>query len=370
LRETVRDHLASVQPIGISFSGGVDSSILAKLTAGESSQVRLYALFSEHRHRAERLDDPERIKTMSRFVGLPLVPVFPPEDLIEAYDEVVRHVGEPLSDLASIASLTIARRAAQDGVRVMLTGLGADEIFGGYRRYAVAQYLLDRGALTAWVLRQLGGFGYGDLKRVAALLRRPVDDRLCALSAVVDPNELGSVFSQEFLADLDEAELLEPMRVDRNCNAPVVRRAMDLDLHTYLPDMTLNSLDKTTMAVGIEGRVPYLQPSVLALSYRLRTRELVRGTTTKVYLRRVLRRLLGPVGGLASKRGFGIPFYALLAQQQTHVVERLTDPAAPSRAFWSKGVITGLQAHRMPPRGTVLPTMMAVDAWMRQWAPG
>jgi asparagine synthase (glutamine-hydrolysing) len=369
LRHAVREHMTSDVPVGIAFSAGLDSSLVARLAADETTKpVRLYSFFSRARTREERLDDHRAITRGAASLGLRLSVVEASPAFLADLDRVVGAVGEPVADPAAIAFLAIAERARAEGHYVLLSGHGADELLAGYRRHLVASRLLAHpGAARALALA--GGSLPGDLGRLSQVFREPRRHWLALLPSVVRPCELPPLLSPDLVpASLEP--LLAPITgvAARSDGAPALRRGMHLDFHTYLPDQNLNYLDKIGMAHGVEGRVPFLTPPVLSVCGALAERDLVAGARGKLALRRLGGRLLPPEIVGRPKRAFGIPLRQCLHREWDAIRSRLTSPSAPSRFLWNPALLATLGRSAKPPLPPLrLYTMLVIDGWLGQW---
>ena len=378
LRAAVREHLASDVPVGVMFSGGLDSTVIAALAARETSRpIRLFSLFSDLRRRSERLDEPAKIRSVAERLGLALSRVELRGGILGEIDRVVRAIGEPVADPAAVAGRAIAERAREEGHYVLLSGHGADEIYGGYRRHLVARHVLGH----AWLPRLFAttrALPSGTLSRLGQIFSEERRYWLPLLHSVVRPGELTRLLSTEVIARIRDGgrgdpldRLLAPFDVAAagTRGAAPLRRTMDLDFRTYLVDQNLNYLDKVAMMHGVEGRFPFLTPPVLSDAACLGAHDLIRGRTGKVILRRIARKLL-PAELLAfPKRGFGLPLRYLMALDWDHIRDRMAAMNDRSIRLWNPDGLRRLREIASPPEDCrTLFTMLAIDSWLAEWA--
>jgi asparagine synthase (glutamine-hydrolysing) len=366
LRGSVREHLTADVPVGLAFSGGLDSSVLARLVSEQATRpVRLYSFVSPMARSADRLDDREVTLEAARRLGLEVSEVELTHSLFQVLDRMVDAIGEPVADPAAIAFLRIAEKARAEGCYVMLSGHGADELLAGYRRHRVAAALLDR-PRTARMIATLAGLFGGDLHRLRKIFRERRDYWPILLQCVLFPGDLRNVLVEE-LATTPLEGLLDPLITIAadSFGASGLRRAMHLDFHSYLPDQNLNHLDKVSMAFGVEGRVPYLTPPVISTCAYYSDDALIATFRGKAPLRKAAVELgvMGAVG--KPKRGFGIPLTQLVSDGWDDIRERLTDTRSPSRTFWNPALLRRLRESSRPivdPR--LVLTMLVLDRWM------
>jgi asparagine synthase (glutamine-hydrolysing) len=366
LRCAVREHLTADVPVGLAFSGGLDSSVLARLVSEQTTRpVRLYSFVSRRSHSADRLDDREVTLEAARRLHFEVTEVELTDPLLRVVDRMVDAIGEPVADPAAIAFLLIAQKARSEGRYVMLSGHGADELLAGYRRHLVAAALLDRPRTARMIAAFSGMFGR-DLNRLQKIFRERRDYWPILLQCVLCPSDFGDVLIPELAATPLE-ELLDPLVAiaTDSAGASGLRRAMHLDFHSYLPDQNLNHLDKVSMAFGVEGRVPYLTPPVISTCAYYSEDALIASFRGKAPLREAAVQL-GVVGAAGKpKRGFGIPLTQLVSDEWHDIRERLTDPRAPSRDLWNPSLLRRIRDSVRPvvdPR--LVLTMLVLDKWM------
>jgi asparagine synthase (glutamine-hydrolysing) len=303
LLRAVERELMSDVPVGVFTSGGLDSSFLVAAAAG--------VLSSDHIHTyAARFVEPgydesscaaavtHHIRTVHHVVTV--------DDgaLERAFDVVTRALAEPVGDPAILPTYLLAA-AAREHVKVVLSGEGADELFGGYPTYlgheATRLYLRLPGALRRairWAVDALPS-STGKvtleflLKRfVAAAELPPLERHLTWFGALgPDARTVSAVASK--LAGFPEADALN--------------RILWLDFVTYLPDNLLMKVDRGTMLASVEARAPYLDREVMELVLPAPSALKVRGLTGKVILKEAARGVV-PDGVLRRrKRGLSVP---------------------------------------------------------------
>lgn len=378
LRASVREHLTSDVPVGVMFSGGLDSSVIAALAAEESERpVRLFSLTSDRRRPEERLDEPEHVRNAAARLGLALSSVEAPDGILAELDRVVRAIGEPVADPASVASQAIAEQARREGHFVLLSGHGADELLGGYRRHLVARHIMSR----PWLPRLLvaaRNLPSSALSRLGEVFTEDGRHWLPLLHGLVRPRGLSGFLSSDATAEISNHGgrnpidgLLAPFEAAAagTVGADPLRRSMDLDMRTYLVDQNLNYLDKVTMMHGVEGRFPFLTPPVLSDAATFGPDALVRGRKGKLILREIARKILPAELLDYPKRGFGLPLRHLIGRDWDGVRDRLADMNSRSLRLWDPALLRRLRDADGPPSECrTLFTMLVIDSWLADWA--
>src|SRR5688500_4794184 len=311
LEDSVRRQMIADVPVGAFLSGGVDSSaVVALMTRNTTRRVQTFAVGFEYGSTYNELPDARRVAEHLGTEHHEIVVRAP--QLLDALQTLVYHFDEPFGDAACFPTYLVSQLARQH-VTVALTGEGGDELFGGYRRYAADVWLRRlspllaagapgfqslSGALPRFRhLKKVVDSGRlrDDAARYAMLLRVFNDDLLAALLA---PDVVDATFDPvaHYRTHMAEAR-----------HADHLNRLMYVDLKTWLPDTYLEKVDKTSMAVSLEARVPLLDHRLVELSMRIPGRQKIAGGETKRIFKRAVADLL-PVATLQKpKHGFAVP---------------------------------------------------------------
>jgi asparagine synthase (glutamine-hydrolysing) len=282
LMESVDLHQRSDVPYGMFLSGGIDSSVLITLMSRLNEQPVL--AFTAGFDAPGSVDEREQAAAIARAVGAKHEAIEVTESMVWRYlPEIVATMDDPTMDYAIIPSWFLARRARQD-VKVVLTGEGGDEIFGGYKRYRKAMLPWWRGGKAMWAT--------GSFDKVPVLRNKPVTWRDGMAAAETRAAEGGrSTFAA----------------------------AQALDMADWLPHDLLLKLDRCMMAHAVEGRTPFIDPGVMAAAYRLPDAMKLQGTMGKWILRKWLEKNLPAAEPFAPKTGFTVPVGAWIKTQGTRL---------------------------------------------------
>jgi len=313
LRDSVRAHLIADVPVGVLLSGGIDSSAVTALAAELSSgPVATFSIGFEERS----FDELELARLVARRYGTDHHELVLRPDAAELLPRIADAYDEPSGDSSALPVYLVCELAARH-VKVVLSGEGGDELFGGYQTY-VADRLAPIAGPPARALRPL-------VERLpSATGRVPLDYKLkrFARAAHLPPLERHHGFKEIFAPEL-RRELLrgrsgaDPLHLYRERYAETVgatplARLQDVDLGLYLADDLLVKTDRMSMTHSIEARVPFLDPVVADLALALPSRHKVLGPSTKRLLRRAVAPLVPPQVARGPKRGFSIPAAAWL----------------------------------------------------------
>jgi len=313
LRDSVQAHLIADVPVGVLLSGGIDSSALTALAAELSSgPVATFSIGFEERS----FDELELARLVARRYGTDHHELVVRPDAAELLPRIAAAYDEPSGDSSALPVYLVCGLAAGH-VKVVLSGEGGDELFGGYQTY-VADRLAPVAGPLARAARPL-------VERLpSATGRVPLDYKLkrFARAGHLPPLERHHGFKEIFAPEL-RRELVrgrpagDPLdlyraRYAETVGAAPLARLQDVDLGLYLPDDLLVKTDRMSMAHSIEARVPFLDPVVADLALALPSRHKVVGASTKRLLRRAVAPLVPREVAHGPKRGFSIPAAAWL----------------------------------------------------------
>jgi asparagine synthase (glutamine-hydrolysing) len=316
LAESVRAHLLADVPVGVLLSGGVDSSGLAALAAQQSSErVATFSIgFQE-----KTFNELELAREVARRYSTDHHELTVSPRVQELLPELVAAFDEPFADSSALPTYLVSQLASEH-VKVVLSGEGGDELFGGYETYAADQLALRVGPVAARLSPLLERLPSSDA-RVSLEYRAKRFTRAAALPPLERHHGWKEIFSDRQRDELLQApwrdSAYDPLtpwreRFAETESAPLLARLQDVDLGIYLADDLLVKTDRMSMAHSLEARVPYLDPAVSDLALALPTSLKVRGLSKKRLLRAALAPLV-PRGILsARKRGFSIPAAAWL----------------------------------------------------------
>jgi asparagine synthase (glutamine-hydrolysing) len=329
MRDSVRAHLVADVPVGVLLSGGVDSSLLTALAAQESGyRVSTFSIGFKERS----FDELELARQVARRYDTDHHELVVEPDAATLLPILAGAFDEPFADSSAVPTYLVSQLAAQH-VKVVLSGEGGDELFGGYETY-VADLLAPRVGRVAAMAAPLAA------RLPSGSGRVPLDYKLKRFSraAHLPPLEAHHGWKEIFSPDA-RAELLQrrgqadPVDVYRAAYAETegaepLARLQDVDRAIYLADDLLVKTDRMSMAHSLEARVPFLDAHVAELAHALPTSAKVRGFAKKRILRAAAEPLLPREIVRGRKRGFSIPAAAWLRGPLVPFARELLDTDA------------------------------------------
>ena len=371
IERAVEKQVMSDVPVGVFISGGMDSSILATLAAkfiGVDKVHTFSAKFAE-----ESYDESGDAAVLAARIHTRHVPVRTDEEaLLEALQHVVRGVAEPLADAAILPTFLLAR-AAREHVKVILSGEGADELFGGYPTYL--------GHKLAPLYDSLPGFVRAALRRMVQGV--PASSRKVTLEFLLKKfvTDAERPWIERHLAwfgtGLSPAVMKSiPAEIPEMPSVPADRDpltgAMLLDYRSYLRDNLLVKVDRATMLSSVEARAPYLDRDVTRFALSLPADLRVRRTTTKWVLKKAAEKWLPKDVIYRRKRGLSVPIANWINHGLRADVDRLLSPErVRGDGILNETYVTNLLAeHRAGRANQAKPlwALVMLQYWLETWA--
>ena len=305
LRGSVAAHLRSDVPVGAFLSGGVDSAAICAIAA-ETKPAMLTFTAGFARPGYSEIEDAQETAAA---LGLRNIPyLITAQEFAARLPQIVWHLDDPMADAAAVGLWFVAREARRH-VKVVLSGEGADELFGGYRVYhqpgvvRAATRLGPGRSIAAAMADRIpsGQKGKGLLERIATPLRtRYIGNANVFSAAEIDVltrygggsayDVTGPLFDQADAAGLDDVATMQLV-----------------DINTWLPGDILVKADRASMAHGLELRTPFLDREVMSVASRLARAEKTAAGTTKFVLREAVGSLLPQESAERRKLGFPVP---------------------------------------------------------------
>ena len=325
MRDSVAVHLRSDAPLGAFLSGGIDSAAICALAAEHRPDLLTFTVGFER----EGYSEIDRAQETAAALGVKSIPyVITAEEFFTHLPRIIWHLDDPMADAAAVPLWFVAREASKH-VKVVLSGEGSDELFGGYAIYhqpgvvRAGERLPDLARMPlkrAASMIPAGVKGKGFLERTSTPLREryignahvfagPQID-LVARSAATSASSVyavtAPVYQQAAEAGLDDTSTMQLV-----------------DINTWLHGDILVKADRMTMAHSLELRVPFLDREVMGVASRLAREEKIAAGTTKLALRQAMTSVLPQAAAERAKLGFPVPIGFWLKGEMYGYAERL-----------------------------------------------
>ncbi len=377
LHEAVKIRLVSDVSLGAFLSGGIDSSaVVAAMADTSDAPVITTAVGFDD----QDFSEVEHARTVADHLGVGMHTHIVTPEVADLLPKLAWHLDEPFGDSSAVPTYYVSK-AAREHVTVALSGDGGDEMWAGYARHRVEHaeasaraWLGPLGGTIAGALAHAVPGGIKGMRSLRHLVHDPAD--ACATKHAYD---LFEAHHRRALYEPDVRAALrgsDPFALHRQayvrCASPdPLDRALYVDARTYLVDDILTKVDKMSMAVSLEARVPLLDHKLLEFAATIPSSLKLRGGTSKYLLKKLLARRLPPAILQRPKHGFDAPIAGWLRGSLAPLVQDLLfDGRLAERGLFRRQYVTRLwNEHRRGRRNHRhrLWSLVMLELWFRQF---
>jgi asparagine synthase (glutamine-hydrolysing) len=326
VEESVRAHLVADVPVSSFLSGGLDSSIITVLAHQDSDAVDAYTItFRPEDQKLEAMpDDAVYARKVARTFGIDLHEIEISPDIADLLPRMVDILDEPIGDPAAINTVLMCEAARARGVKVILSGMGADELFGGYRKH-LACLMASRFLRLPGAVRGPARFAVNRLpvsigdrglrysrwaKRFMTFAELPEEARFRRSYTLYDPEALTALVGPELgrcVADVigEHAAIYDDNDLDDEVN-----RMCLADARLFMAGLNLTYTDRASMAASVEVRVPFVDRVVAEAAFTIAGKDKIRGRVQKAALKDAAENWLPREIVHRPKASFGAPLRA------------------------------------------------------------
>jgi len=391
LQESVRSQMISDVPIGAFLSAGLDSSsIVALMRRATDQPVRTYTITFPEKYRVgeNTLDDPTVPARLARHLGCENQQIVVEPDVAELLPRLTWHMDEPTADPAIITAYLVCREAREQAT-VLLSGIGGDELFAGYRKHVAQRwahaYQRIPGTLRTGIesgMNGLPGFRGTAMKGMVRLAKKmarsgslPPQEGFIRNCTYLDARQKMTLYSANVQDQLRASDPTVRHRAsfDTVQDADFLNQMLYLDTKIFMTSLNLNYNDKMSMASSVEVRVPFLDRELAEFAaWNIPSSLKLKGTffpTTKYILRRAMQDVLPAEVLRQPKAGFAAPVDYWLAHDLREMVDDLlSDSNIRRRGLFRPEEIRGLvNEHRSGAEDWSMQIwqFLTLENWMR-----
>ena len=367
LHESVKNRLLSSDlEVGAFLSGGIDSGLVTAIASQYTDALKTFTVSFEGQFDESALAESVSAKYCTQHETLRI----DYGNLDQNIEQILLNYGEPICDDSVIPTWYVSQ-AAKQHVTVVLTGDGADELFGGYRRYVPFSkfdlFSSENRKFNLWkplhrVLprptNKMSYYNYG--YRLVDLMKSSDLERY--LATTINVNSEGLAHVQRC------GELSQFYKALAQTSNSSLSKLMLMDFHTLLHGALLPKMDIGSMAHSLETRSPFLSSDILSFAHSLNDKYKIRGNTTKYALRELARRYLPEQVQSAPKRGFETSLENIVSVRLKSIIhDYLSDSNAYVRQFYKPGfvdaLLSGSASMSSTQRARTLWMIFCVEVW-------
>ena len=396
LRQSVEAQMVSDVPIGAFLSAGLDSSSIVALMCGLTKQpVRTYTITFPKKYRVgeSTLDDPEVATRLARHLGCENQRIVVEPDVVDLLPRLAWHMDEPTADPAIITAYLVCREARKQAT-VLLSGVGGDELFAGYRKHvahywaqayrSVPSFVRGPAELMLNAMPSLRGTPMKGSLRLTKKMARSASldpvDRFIANCTYLDEGQKSDLYAPEFRAEISVSDPASQHRAafGRVDGADFLHQMLYLDSKIFMTSLNLTYNDKMSMASSVEVRVPFLDRDLAEfVAWNVPPRLKLKGfwkPTTKYILRKAMADVLPREVLQQPKAGFAAPVDYWLAHDLKEMVDDLLSSSQVRKRslFRPEAVRRYVEEHRSGRRdwSMQLWQFLTLELWMQTFLDG
>ena len=336
IEESVTAHLVSDVPVSSFLSGGLDSSIVTVLAHQAEAGIDAYTItFRPEDQRLEAMpDDAVYARKVAARYGIDLHEIEISPDIVGLLPRIVDVLDEPIGDPAAINTLLMCEAARERGVKVILSGMGADELFGGYRKHlacvmasryrrlpTASRALIRSGVQRLPVSAAGRGLRYPRwAKRFLTFAELPEEPRFRRSYTLYDPDELAALISPDLAGYVGQIVDEHSDVYNDNSLGDEINRMCLADTRLFLPGLNLAYTDRASMAASVEVRVPFVDPVVAQAAFSVPGSAKIRRREGKVALKQAAESWLPREIVHRPKASFSVPLRAWVRHDLQEVI--------------------------------------------------
>lgn len=340
--QSVKEELISDVPLGVFLSGGVDSSsVVAMMAKNKVSPLMTFSVGFENE--GKEFNELSDAKTVAKYFKTDHHELLLKEpDLINILNKLVYHYDEPFGDAAAFPAFYLSQ-FARNYVKVVLTGEGGDEIFGGYRRYIIENNrssLLVFNRLFKNKIFNKAIDGLPGLRRTKKLIKSfSIKDDLLRYGnwlTFFSPEMISEFFKPGTLKDNSDPLKMHKEYFSKCQSENLVDKIMYLDQKILLPDCYLEKVDKASMALGLETRSPILNHHLVEFANSIPGKYKVNGLKTKCIFKEAMKDILPESTLQKKKHGLSVPTNVWFkGKLKEYLFEIIFDQKTKSRGYFN-----------------------------------
>tara|TARA_Y100000768_G_scaffold302854_1_gene236754 strand:- start:16244 stop:18136 length:1893 start_codon:yes stop_codon:yes gene_type:complete len=320
LEKAVESQLVSDVPVGAFLSGGLDSSSIVSLARKFKSDIQCFTIQIKDDGKEEEYNDLPYAREVAKHLKVPLEVIdVTPNEIINDIEKMVYHLDEPLADPSCLNVLYISHLANKHGIKVLLSGVGGDDLLTGYRRHIAAKYDHYFMWIPLHLRKKIESFSTS-LSQNSIISRRVTklfkgfslegNDRIANFFVWTPLGINMNLYSrkmQESIKNYNKLDILTDFLDNFSSDLSPIEKILLLEQRFFLADHNLNYTDKMSMAEGIEVRVPFLDKNFVEFCSQIDEKYKQKRTVSKWILKKAMEPDLPKEVIYRPKTGFGAP---------------------------------------------------------------
>ena len=357
LKGTIERHMVADVPVSSFLSGGLDSSLLSVLAKNINSELSTYTIGQNIKDKKiERMPEDEKYaRKLALLHDFDHHEIVIQSDIIHQLPQMVRALDEPIGDPAAINTYLICKAAKERGVKVLLSGMGADEIFFGYRRQKATLFAQNYNRLPALIRNFIGAtinnlpvsIGNRGLKffrwakRFISLSGYKIDETYRLSYSYYSPAQLSRLFNDNYAKEIKTVQDDHNSVFNSLYNGDVINQMCYTDIQYFMNGLNLTYSDRASMAASVELRVPFIDKQVIEFAMHIPGKYKFKRYHSKYILKKAAEAYLPKNIIYRPKASFGAPIRSWISNDLKEMVnDLLSEDRVKQRGLFNPGYIS------------------------------
>lgn len=337
LRDSVEKHMIADVPVACFLSGGLDSSFIAALAKEYASKLSTYFIGTTiNDQKIERMPEDEKYaKMLAKQFGFEHHEFILEASIVEMLPKMVKFLDEPIGDPAALNTFMMCTFARKNGVKVILSGMGADEMFSGYRRQKAIMIALKYQRIPKFIRKiislmvsmlpvKMGGRGLRFsrwAKRFISFADLPLEESYRRSYSYYDRKELNQLLKMDVNSSIDFVYLEHKDIFYSKFKGDIVNQMCNTDLNLFMVGLNLTYTDRASMAASVEVRVPFIDIEVIEAAMKIPGNLKIKKGESKYILKRTAEKILPREIIYRKKASFGAPIRSWISNELRGMID-------------------------------------------------
>ncbi len=356
MEQTVKRHIVADVPVSSFLSGGLDSSLISVIARKYMNSLSTYTIGTiEKDKQAESMPDDEKFAAIvAETYHFDHHVIRIKSDILTALPEMAAILDEPIGDPAALNTFLICRAAREKGVKILLSGMGADEIFFGYRRQKATLLALKFSKLPTFIKSFIvqsvkllpvkinnKGFRLGRwAKRFLTIMSAPIDQAYMRSYSYYDTSQLVELLKPEYRFAVPILNEEHKEIFNSKFKNDIVNKICNTDLNMFMLGLNLTYTDRASMAASVEVRVPFIDKIVVSEAMQIPGVLKIKNNTSKYILKKAAGKFLPDEIIYRPKASFGAPIRSWISNDLKDMVnELLSEENINKRGFLNYAMV-------------------------------
>jgi asparagine synthase (glutamine-hydrolysing) len=339
MEASIRRHMVADVPVSAFLSGGLDSSLISVMSSKLSPHLSTFTIgtSAEDKKIEQMPEDEKYARKLADQFGFDHHEIVITPDIVKELPFIVKALDEPLGDPAAINTYLICKAAREKGVKILLSGMGADEIFFGYRRQQATMISLRyrkipgvfrkmiRGVSSLLPVKIAGkGFKFSRwVKRFLSFADLPVEEAYMRSYSYYNEKEMQGLFRENIGPHYQQLRKQHLAVFEKGYNGDPVNQMCYTDIHFFMQGLNLTYTDRSSMAASVEVRVPFIDREVVTTAMNIPGAIKFNNKQPKYLLKKVAEKSLPQEIIYRPKASFGAPIRSWISKELAPMIDTI-----------------------------------------------